>query len=357
MYTYEYQDGMIYDVIGDIHGHYDELVMLLKKLGHVREKGEFATLDFVPLSNKRVIFIGDYIDRGPKNLRTIDLIQSMVDWGLAHAIMGNHDFNAVHYATPNPDSPGEYLRPHTQKNREQHIAFLNEVENANYQRSYANTIEWIKTLPVFLKIGNYNFVHACWQPSAIHTLIEGGYMDEKGVFTEKGWLESANPQSPAFKAAETLLKGPEEVFANGYSYEDAHGIARNSARVAWWNGNPATFRKAYTTMPLQFDFQDVAYTPESETLAAAVRQELRALPKDEKIFIGHIWEHGTPAPLSDRVATVDYSVAKGEKLAAYRIDGPQTELRAENFIWIDVAADRSSVQKPIPATRLDFIPS
>jgi hypothetical protein len=38
------------------------------------------------------------------------------------------------------------------------------------------------------------------------------------------------------------------------------------------------------------------------------------------VFIGHYWITCAPEFLSDKVACVDYSVAKGGKLAAYRWD-------------------------------------
>jgi len=44
----------------------------------------------------------------------------MVDVGSALIVMGNHEFNAISFATPNPEVPGEFMRRHTAKNRKQH---------------------------------------------------------------------------------------------------------------------------------------------------------------------------------------------------------------------------------------------
>ena len=54
-----------YDIIGDIHGHHDELVSLLKNLGYRLQNGIWKNGDRIP------IFVGDYIDRGPKIMETI----------------------------------------------------------------------------------------------------------------------------------------------------------------------------------------------------------------------------------------------------------------------------------------------
>ena len=37
--------------------------------------------------------------------------------------MGNHEFNAISFATPDPETPGEFMRPHNKKNRKQHKEF------------------------------------------------------------------------------------------------------------------------------------------------------------------------------------------------------------------------------------------
>jgi hypothetical protein len=51
------------------------------------------------------------------------------------------------------------------------------------------------------------------------------------------------------------------------------------------------------------------------------------------IFVGHYWLTGTPALLSDKVACVDYSVAKGGKLVAYRWDS-EPFLENSKLDWV-----------------------
>ena len=66
------------------------------------------------------------------------------------------------------------------------------------------------------------------------------------------------------------------------------------------------------------------------------------VPKDRMIaepdrptFIGHYWFDPKAAPerASKRVACVDYSVANGGPLVAYRFDG-ETELTKDKFVWV-----------------------
>ena len=50
----------------------------------------------------------------------------MVDAGQARVVLGNHEFNAMGMRTADPVRGG-YLRPRSDKNRQQHAAFLAEV--------------------------------------------------------------------------------------------------------------------------------------------------------------------------------------------------------------------------------------
>lgn len=61
---------------------------------------------------RQLIFVSDLIDVGPEQRRTFETVGAVMDSGIAQAIMGNHEFNAICYATPDADSPGDYLRTH-----------------------------------------------------------------------------------------------------------------------------------------------------------------------------------------------------------------------------------------------------
>ncbi len=143
-----------YDIIGDIHGQYDKLVALLKTLGYHETMRAWRHPD------RTAIFIGDLIDRGPRQVETLKLVRGMVDTGAAMAIMGNHEFNAIAWATEDPEHPGEHLRSHGRPgNRNQHGAFLEEVAE---RPLHDEIIQWFKTLPLWLDLGAIRVVHACW---------------------------------------------------------------------------------------------------------------------------------------------------------------------------------------------------
>lgn len=75
-----------FDIIGDIHGCYDELVELLSKLGYQQ-----SGWDWLPPEGRKAIFLGDLVDRGPNSPAVLRTVMEMVAKQHALAVPGNHD--------------------------------------------------------------------------------------------------------------------------------------------------------------------------------------------------------------------------------------------------------------------------
>src|SRR6266478_9737967 len=84
-----------FDIIGDIHGCFDELVELLTQLGYSIEKQTNADgspgISVKPPEGRKLVFLGDLVDRGPKIPEVLRLTMSMVQGGAALCVPGNHD--------------------------------------------------------------------------------------------------------------------------------------------------------------------------------------------------------------------------------------------------------------------------
>jgi len=88
-----------FDIIGDVHGCFDELVELLTQLGYSVEKqsNTAGSLDYSvkPPEGRKVVFLGDLVDRGPKIPEVLRLVISMVQAGTALCVPGNHDIKLM----------------------------------------------------------------------------------------------------------------------------------------------------------------------------------------------------------------------------------------------------------------------
>ena len=84
-----------FDIIGDVHGCFLELQMLLEKLGYQITKHEDRTHNYgytvqVP-ANRMALFVGDLVDRGPASNEVLRLVMSMTENGSGFCVAGNHD--------------------------------------------------------------------------------------------------------------------------------------------------------------------------------------------------------------------------------------------------------------------------
>ena len=85
---------MNYDIIGDVHGHADVLVALLRKLGYREQMGAWRHTE------RTAVFVGDFIDRGPRQVESVMVARRMVDAGTAVAVMGNHELMRSRGSSP-----------------------------------------------------------------------------------------------------------------------------------------------------------------------------------------------------------------------------------------------------------------
>jgi hypothetical protein len=259
----------------------------------------------------------------------------MVERGSALAVMGNHELNAIAWHTPNPRVPNDFLRSHHdpkwgKKNREQHAAFLAEVEGT---AAHDEIIDWFLTLPLWLDLPELRVVHACWHPKLIAWLspqlqrdryltreLMGPATDEPANEADKD-----NDTPSVFKAVECLTKGIEIPLPAGHHFHDKDGHRRNRVRVRWWERSATTFRTAAMLSPEECQALPDAPIPQHAQVADI---------GNKPIFFGHYWLTGTPSLESSRAACLDYSAGKGGPLVAYRFES-ESELCPDHLVWVD----------------------
>ncbi len=90
-----------FDIIGDVHGCGDELVELLGRLGY--ERAAFVPggpslvggAAYAHPEGRKAVFVGDLVDRGPRVVDALRIVATMVDFGSALCVPGNHDMKLL----------------------------------------------------------------------------------------------------------------------------------------------------------------------------------------------------------------------------------------------------------------------
>ena len=90
LWTDRRDDHGPFDIIGDVHGCFDELAALLGRLGYqIDNAGERYAVSHP--EGRRIVFLGDLIDRGPRIADCLRLAMDAVDDGVALCVPGNHE--------------------------------------------------------------------------------------------------------------------------------------------------------------------------------------------------------------------------------------------------------------------------
>lgn len=299
-------------VFGDIHGHYDTLILLLDKIG--------IDTDSIP-DDVELIFLGDLIDRGPKSYDVVRLVKKLCDSGKARCILANHEFNFVNFNTKSKLGTGSYRRPRSDKN-------LTEIAEtwASYRvygrhdnETLEEHVKWMESLPIALELDDINLVHACWHEESLSQLQKRG---DGYYLSDELWERASDKDDPIYKSVEILCKGLEKELPDGMSFLDRNGVTRTLARVCWWKRNPS-------------DWNDYVLGADLSALEGLPPDNLEFSVSKPTLF-GHYWRTGLPQ-IEDKMAScLDFSVAaySGGYLCAYEFRCGDKELFNERLHYI-----------------------
>lgn len=299
------------DIIPDIHGQIAKLRAALDALGWRRGPAGWVHSD----PERSIVFLGDFIDRGPENRAVIHLVRDLIDSGKARAIMGNHELNALHFHTAHPMT-GQPLRTHSDKNLRQHGSFLAEFPVG--ARETREALSWMRSLPLFLEEKGFRAVHACWTQRSIDRLRA---FTASGVLSEDQLIRTADPSDELFHLAEEITKGPEHRLPEGFSFSDKDGTRRDHIRLKWWNAGARIWPDIAISVPV---LDDLPVAPLPETLMA------QTYPTQERpVFFGHYWLSGIPVLQGPNALCLDYSAGKDGPLVTYELHLGETLLSAD----------------------------
>ncbi|HAG81013.1 MAG TPA: serine/threonine protein phosphatase [Cyanobacteria bacterium UBA12227] len=156
-------------VIGDVHGHYDTLMTLLDAIA--------------PTGDDRVYFLGDLIDRGPQSSQVVEFVKR----NGYPCLLGNHEQMVLDIL-----GNGDIHAPSLQ-------AWLysgghSTINSYGEQGVSQEHLDWMRTLPTYLDLGDIWLVHAgvhpqlpiekqtadqfCWIREEFHGIQEPYFRDK-----------------------------------------------------------------------------------------------------------------------------------------------------------------------------------
>ncbi|MGH1371612.1 MAG: metallophosphoesterase [Cellvibrionaceae bacterium] len=313
------------DIIGDVHGCCDALEKLLESLGYELVDGVYCH------SNRKAIFVGDLLDRGPQIRECVTLVKAMHDGGHAYMVLGNHEYNALVFrqeiaAWLSGDSLDELKVP----KRLQLLMRETLTQYSDYPDLWDECCQWLQTLPLFIETEHYRVVHACWD----HKLIERYRETYADSGINAGFVEQSKVRGSVESAiADRLTRGTSMPLPEGVKLESKDGFIRRFFRTKFWEPAPKTYGDiVFQPDPLPYDFAEHPIHQDHQD------HLLSYSAKEPPVFFGHYWLSGKPKPLQKNVACLDYSAVNYGRLTAYQFDG-EPELSDDKFRWVYVSTD------------------
>ncbi|MCS6813389.1 MAG: serine/threonine protein phosphatase [Cyanobacteria bacterium] len=157
-------------VVGDVHGHYEGLMLLMEAI--------------TPHSDDKVYFLGDLIDRGPQSASVVDFIIKQN----YQSLLGNHEqllLEAFPDEEPSPPDMHIWLCSGGQETVTSYSKDLSQL---------FEHLKWFRTLPNYLDLGDFWLVHAgvhpglavhdqtaqelCWIRTEFHSMTEPYFADK-----------------------------------------------------------------------------------------------------------------------------------------------------------------------------------
>lgn len=143
-----------YDLIGDIHGEWTALCSLLDRLGY---------RDGIHPSGRKLIFLGDLVDRGPQSPSVLRFVSELVSNQLAYCLLGNHELHLLHHSLKDGNAWFFNVSHQSLDQRYQPYEICSPQDRTLF-------LQFLSSLPLFLESPEFRVVHASWHLPSINLL-------------------------------------------------------------------------------------------------------------------------------------------------------------------------------------------
>ena len=289
-----------------MHGQARALLRLCHKLGY-DEWGHHP-------DGRQLIFLGDLNNKGPSNHRVIRQVSAWVAAGRAQSIMGNHEWESLAWSLT--DKGGRPLLAHTPEHRAKMAEFL-KVKRRN-PFAYRRHLKFFKSRPLWLDMGEFRCIHACWDEASVaylgRKLGEDGHVRKRDI--RKAYREGSKMQA----ATQTVLTGPRLDLPK----KAMRSLGKADTRMRWW-------------LPEGADMAELAMlkakTPRS--LKGRMPKTRPLYASDVPVFFGHYHLKTSPCLTSDNAVCLDFGAGSGRRLTAYCWSG-ESDLSEKNLVSVRV---------------------
>ncbi|MFT5582751.1 MAG: hypothetical protein ACI9VR_000327 [Cognaticolwellia sp.] len=269
------------DIVGDVHGEYQALEELLSALGWMDGSAQAA--------GRRLVFVGDLVDRGPDSIKVVDRVADLVQQGLAQVTLGNHELNLLRQELKSGNNWFFGQEELTREGQPFQSRLASSVERSRL-------LDFFKTLPLALERSDVRVAHACWDPSSVDRLRNPPDGDICQVVNH--WDRQTEQQilAAGLSAQAKLESAPYDLRDPTYTPP----LLRNAGKeeLMRQSGNPARVLTSGTEMLANHPF-----------FAAGRWRMLRRVPwweyyKGPLVVMGHYWRRtpamGPPPPSQER---------------------------------------------------------
>ncbi len=136
---------MSYDIIGDIHGCYEELLKLFSKLGYHQQSQVY-----IHPKGRKLAFVGDATDRGPQSLAVLRLLFALQDANQLIYSPGNHCNKLYRYFKGNKVQISHGLETTVLE-----LSQLSEIKRDQFRKRY---IAFYEALPFYHQLENNQLI-------------------------------------------------------------------------------------------------------------------------------------------------------------------------------------------------------
>lgn len=189
------------DIVGDIHGEIAALEQLLAHLGYDAQGNH--------PQGRRLVFVGDFCDRGPDSPAVLRLSMPMLASGQALAVLGNHEINLLREDAK--DGSGWFFDSRRAADEPKYGPFARLSKD-----DAAAMLSQLGRLPIALERDDLRVVHAAWRAPQIAMARMAPAGDVRGIYDR--YEEQAAEQA---RASRVLQRMAEERAHWPHSLEDA----------------------------------------------------------------------------------------------------------------------------------------